>query len=373
MAEQLYPERIEIAYSRGRRRADRRERQARRRDRRRERLLARPRISRCSIATTTLGARYVGLVHNGDNDLARSAQPRTELGDPPPEPTTGVTRARRRRRSRALNRLGIMVDVSHGSKQTALDAMRLSAAPVIASHSGVASASTHIRATWTTRRCSRSRPTAVSCRSSRSTRICEAQPDGEGSGSCATLRRTVGLDGRRSAAARCRRSRERRTSEGLREIEARWPRGDRRGPRRSHRLRRQADRHRPRRHQLRLRRRRRHHGLDRRGRDGATSRRSSRARGYSSEDIAKIWSGNLLRVWREVERTAARACGRGNASDVLLRGGHAPDARLAQRVGDLRRALQLRRLIRVVRLLEARRRADAAPRRAPPGTRAAAS
>jgi membrane dipeptidase len=30
-----------------------------------------------------------------------------------------------------------------------------------------------------------------------------------------------------------------------------------------------------------------------------------RARGYSNEDVAKIWSGNLLRVWRAVERTAA--------------------------------------------------------------------
>ena len=29
------------------------------------------------------------------------------------------------------------------------------------------------------------------------------------------------------------------------------------------------------------------------------------ARGYSREDIGKIWSGNLLRVWREAERTAA--------------------------------------------------------------------
>jgi membrane dipeptidase len=29
------------------------------------------------------------------------------------------------------------------------------------------------------------------------------------------------------------------------------------------------------------------------------------ARGYSDADIAKIWSGNLLRVWRDVERTAA--------------------------------------------------------------------
>jgi membrane dipeptidase len=28
-------------------------------------------------------------------------------------------------------------------------------------------------------------------------------------------------------------------------------------------------------------------------------------RGYTQEDIAKLWGGNLLRVWREVERVAA--------------------------------------------------------------------
>ena len=28
-------------------------------------------------------------------------------------------------------------------------------------------------------------------------------------------------------------------------------------------------------------------------------------RGYSDEDIRKMWGGNLLRVWREVEKTAA--------------------------------------------------------------------
>jgi membrane dipeptidase len=27
-------------------------------------------------------------------------------------------------------------------------------------------------------------------------------------------------------------------------------------------------------------------------------------RGYSEEDIAKIWGGNLLRVWAEVEQVA---------------------------------------------------------------------
>jgi len=28
-------------------------------------------------------------------------------------------------------------------------------------------------------------------------------------------------------------------------------------------------------------------------------------RGYTEEQIAKIWSGNLLRVWSEVEKVAA--------------------------------------------------------------------
>jgi membrane dipeptidase len=27
-------------------------------------------------------------------------------------------------------------------------------------------------------------------------------------------------------------------------------------------------------------------------------------RGYSEEEIAKLWGGNLLRVWRDVERVA---------------------------------------------------------------------
>jgi membrane dipeptidase len=30
-----------------------------------------------------------------------------------------------------------------------------------------------------------------------------------------------------------------------------------------------------------------------------------RSRGYGDEDIAKFWGGNLLRVWRDVERVAA--------------------------------------------------------------------
>ncbi len=32
-------------------------------------------------------------------------------------------------------------------------------------------------------------------------------------------------------------------------------------------------------------------------------------RGYSEDDIARLWSGNTLRVWRENERVAAESMG----------------------------------------------------------------
>jgi len=34
-------------------------------------------------------------------------------------------------------------------------------------------------------------------------------------------------------------------------------------------------------------------------------------RGYSDEEIRKIWGGNLLRVWREVEAVARRLDAKG--------------------------------------------------------------
>lgn len=79
-----------------------------------------------------LGARYMSLAHNGDNQLADSNTGETEgylyhnglspLG---------------RRVIAEENRLGIMIDLSHPSKGADMEAMRLSKAPVIASHSGV--------------------------------------------------------------------------------------------------------------------------------------------------------------------------------------------------------------------------------------------
>jgi membrane dipeptidase len=81
------------------------------------------------------GARYFGLTHIGHNDLADSSMPRENLGDVEEE-HGGVSDLGARAIAEA-NRLGMMVDVSHSSKKTTLDAARLSRAPLIASHSAV--------------------------------------------------------------------------------------------------------------------------------------------------------------------------------------------------------------------------------------------
>jgi len=82
-----------------------------------------------------LGARYMTLAHMGHNDIADSANPRSDLGDGREE-HGGLSRFGEQVVGE-MNRLGMMVDVSHISKQSALDAMRVSRAPVIASHSAV--------------------------------------------------------------------------------------------------------------------------------------------------------------------------------------------------------------------------------------------
>ena len=81
------------------------------------------------------GARYLGLLHNGHNDLGDSAVPYPRLKDSPTE-HGGLTDFGRAAVGRA-NDLGIMVDISHAAMTTALDAIKASRAPVIASHSSV--------------------------------------------------------------------------------------------------------------------------------------------------------------------------------------------------------------------------------------------
>lgn len=90
-----------------------------------------------------LGARYMTLVHNGHNAIADSAQPRPELGDAEAE-HAGLSEFGGRVVAR-MNELGMLVDISHASKAAALDAIRASRAPVIASHSSVNALTDHAR------------------------------------------------------------------------------------------------------------------------------------------------------------------------------------------------------------------------------------
>ncbi|HTW26860.1 MAG TPA: dipeptidase [Acetobacteraceae bacterium] len=80
-----------------------------------------------------LGARYVTLTHNGHNALADSARPRSDLHDP--EALHGGLSPLGRAAIAEINRLGMLVDVSHASRQTMLQAAQCSAVPVVATHS----------------------------------------------------------------------------------------------------------------------------------------------------------------------------------------------------------------------------------------------
>ncbi len=80
-----------------------------------------------------LGVRYITLAHIGHNDIADSASPVPEYGDEPEE--HGGLSVFGGQVIAEMNRLGIMVDVSHLSKAAMLQATAASVAPVIASHS----------------------------------------------------------------------------------------------------------------------------------------------------------------------------------------------------------------------------------------------
>lgn len=82
-----------------------------------------------------LGVRYLGLMHMGHNDLGDSADPNRARHEP--EKLHGGLTDQGRAVVAEANRLGIMVDVSHAQRDTAIEMARVSKAPVIASHSAV--------------------------------------------------------------------------------------------------------------------------------------------------------------------------------------------------------------------------------------------
>ena len=84
------------------------------------------------------GVRYITLVHSSNNDLADSAT------DPAGPEHNGISEFGSKV-VKEMNRLGIMVDVSHGSDAVFYDAIKISKAPIIASHSNARSVTNHKR------------------------------------------------------------------------------------------------------------------------------------------------------------------------------------------------------------------------------------
>jgi membrane dipeptidase len=245
-----------------------------------------------------LGARYMTLTHNGDNDIADSAQPSEELGDDPDD--DGLTDFGETVVAE-MNRLGIMVDVSHVSRATMMEAASLSRAPVIASHSSTKVLADHPRNMDDEQlRAMRDNGGVVQVVALGD--FVKVQPP-EHDSAVAALREEMGIRGFadfRAMTDERRAEYEARTSE----LDERWP------PATVSDFVDHID------HAVEV------AGIDHVGissdfdggggvvgwndasETGNVTRELVR-RGYTEEDIAKLWGGNLLRVWREVERVAA--------------------------------------------------------------------
>ena len=79
------------------------------------------------------GARYMTLTHNGHNALADSCNPRADFGDGPA--LHGGLSPLGRDAIAEMNRLGMLVDVSHASKDAMVQAASVSRTPIVATHS----------------------------------------------------------------------------------------------------------------------------------------------------------------------------------------------------------------------------------------------
>jgi membrane dipeptidase len=112
-------------------------RQARGADRRGERVNSLAGDPRRVWRYRDLGARYIGLLHSRNNELGDSATDSTTLH--------GGLSDLGRQMVREMNRAGIMVDVSHASDETFWDMVETSSAPVIASHSSARAIYDHPR------------------------------------------------------------------------------------------------------------------------------------------------------------------------------------------------------------------------------------
>jgi membrane dipeptidase len=90
-----------------------------------------------------LGAIYMTLTHNGHNALADSCNPRRDLGDR--ETEHGGLSTLGRAAVAAMNRVGMLVDVAHTSRDTMVQAAEESRSPIVSTHSCVSALCDHSR------------------------------------------------------------------------------------------------------------------------------------------------------------------------------------------------------------------------------------
>ncbi len=90
-----------------------------------------------------MGARYMTLAHFGHNDICDSSGPSERLGDP--EEEHGGVSEFGYQVIDEMNRVGMMVDISHVPVNCMMQAPKYPKAPVIASHSGSQAINPHIR------------------------------------------------------------------------------------------------------------------------------------------------------------------------------------------------------------------------------------
>lgn len=260
------------------------------------------------------GARYMTLAHNGHNDISDSAQPRFDFGDVGEE--HGGLSAFGEEVVAEMNRLGMMVDVSHISKNAMLHAVRISQAPVLASHSSTLAVADHPRNMDDDQlRAMRDNGGVVQITALGAFVKVDAPEKGE---AVRALREEFGITpgGGGFARALAALDAEQRAEYDRRmaEINEQWP------PASVQDFVDHVD------HAVSV------AGIDHVGissdfdggggivgwQDASETFNVTRelvSRGYTEEQIAQLWSGNVLRVWREVERVAAELQGGAAADD----------------------------------------------------------